>query len=142
MKLNKIEIARTQIETAIDLFLSNRDFLSALTLAGAAEDILGKLLERDGKKSMLENLYGWFQETTQEKIGFGEFAKKANFTRNTLKHASVANEDEIEVFRWETVQMIMRALFNYKQLVGQPTEKMLEFSEWLQENTGAYEQLE
>jgi hypothetical protein len=142
VRIHQIEIARTQVETAIDLFLSGKDFLAALTLAGAAEDILGKLVQREGKKNMLENLHGWYQETTGEKIGFGEFAKKANFTRNTLKHANAENEDEIEVFRWEAVQMIMRALFNYKQLVGNPTEKMLVFNAWLQKNKGAYEELE
>lgn len=140
MKLHKIKVAQAQVETAIDLFLSDKDFISALTLAGAAEEILGRLLQRKGEKNMLENLHGWYQETTGQKISFGEFAKKANFTRNTLKHANA--EVELDVFRWEAVQMIMRALFNYNQMVGKPTDKMLVFNTWLQKNNGAYEELE
>ena len=143
MKLHKIDVARSQLEWAIDQFLSSKDFIPALTLAGAAEDILGTLLQRKSKeKHVLQNLYEWHQENTGEKIAFGDFARKANFTRNTLKHANEESEDQIEVFRWEAVQMIMRALVNYRQLVGTPTEKMLVFNGWLQKNNGAYDKME
>lgn len=142
MTLHKIDVARTQIDTAIELFLSDKDFLASLTLAGAAEDILGKFLDRKGEKSMLQNLHEWYQQTSGDPIEYGEFAKKANFTRNSLKHATNAAEDELEVFRWEAVQMLMRALYNYKVLVGEPTEKMLAFNSWLQAHRGAYEEME
>ena len=142
MKLHKTEIARRQIETAIDLFVSDKDFISALGLAAAAEDILGTLLRREGEKSMLENLHAWYQDTTKEKVAFGDFAAKANLARNTLKHASTAEEDNVEIFRWETVQMLMRALYNWKEAGHEPTVKMLEFNRWLQEHRGAYETLE
>ena len=142
MKAHKTEIARRQIETAIDLFLSDKDFVSALSLAGAAEDVIGALLRRKGEKSMLENLHVWDQETTREKVSFGDFARKTNLTRNTLKHANEATEDEIEVFRWEAVQMLMRALCNWTALGETPTAKMREFNNWLQRNNGAYETLE
>ena len=142
MKLQKTEIAQREIETAIDLFLSDKDFISALGLARAAEDILGALLRRKGGKSMLQNLHAWYQDTTKEKITFGEFAAKANLTRNTLKHATTAEEDNVEIFRWETVQMLMRALYNWKEVGQRPTVKMLEFNHWLQTHRGAYETLE
>jgi hypothetical protein len=41
--LDVIEIAREQLEVAIELFLSGRSYASALALAGAAE---GRLLAR------------------------------------------------------------------------------------------------
>ena len=49
MKLHKTEIARHQIDTAIDLFLEDKDFISALTLAGVGEELTGKLIERAGE---------------------------------------------------------------------------------------------
>ncbi len=75
-------------------------------------------------------------------ISFGDFARNANFTRNTLKHATSAAEDEVEVHRWETVQMLMRALYNWKALGLEPTPKMLEFNAWIKTHKGVYETLE
>ncbi len=142
MKLHKTEIARHQIDTAIDLFLEDKDFISALTLAGAGEELTGKLIERAGGQNMLQKLHAWYEETTGEEIKFGEFAKNANFTRNTLKHANNAEEDELELQRSETVQMIMRAMTNYKELVGEPSEKMKVMAGWIAKNKGAYENME
>jgi hypothetical protein len=142
MKLHKTEIARHQIDTAIDLFLEDKDFISALTLAGAGEELTGKLIERAGGENMLQKLHAWYEKTTGEEIKFGEFAKNTNFTRNTLKHANNAEEDELELQRWETVQMIMRAMTNYKELVGEPSEKMKVMAGWIAKNKGAYENME
>ncbi|MBK8384257.1 MAG: hypothetical protein IPL11_00655 [Candidatus Accumulibacter sp.] len=47
MTLTKAEVAVRQLDQAIRLFLEG-DLLSSLTLAGAAEEILGKLCERAG----------------------------------------------------------------------------------------------
>ena len=41
MTLTKLEVATRQLDAAIRLFLED-DYLSSLTLAGAAEEILGK----------------------------------------------------------------------------------------------------
>jgi hypothetical protein len=141
VKLHKTEIAKREIETAIDLFLSDKDPVSALGLAGAAEDILGGLLRRNGEKSMLENLHDWYQDTTGTNISFGDFATNANLARNTLKHANAPGEDEVEIFRWETVQMLMRALYNWKALGHPPSEQMLEFNRWLKEHKDSYASL-
>lgn len=142
MTLQKTEIARREIETAIDLFLKDQDFISALDLAGAAEEILGVLLRRAGTANMLQHLHEWYKATYDHNISFGDFARNANFTRNTLKHASSADEDEVEVHRWKTVQMLMRALYNWKALSLQPTPKMLEFNAWIKTHQGVYETLE
>ncbi|MEW5979745.1 MAG: hypothetical protein AB1898_28440 [Acidobacteriota bacterium] len=126
----------------MDLFLSDKDFVSALTLAGAAEEVAGKLLERKGKKNMLQNLHAWYQDTTGAKIDFREFARKASLARNTLKHANEPNEDEVEMQRWEAVQMIMRAMTNYKDLAGTPSAAMEKMAAWIASRRGAYETME
>lgn len=46
--MSKFEVAVSQLDQAIRLFLEG-DHLSSLTLAGAAEEMLGKLSERAGK---------------------------------------------------------------------------------------------
>jgi len=142
MKLHKIEIAQRQIDTAIDLFLDDKDFVSALTLAGAGEEITGKLLDRKGEKNMLQKLHAWYQETTGGKMEYAEFSRKTNLARNTLKHANSPEEDEVEIQRWEAVQMIMRAMTNYKELVGSPSDKMKVMASWIAKNKGKYENME
>jgi hypothetical protein len=44
-KYSKKEIAVNQIETALRLFFEKGDLFSVITLAGAAEEILGQLLQ-------------------------------------------------------------------------------------------------
>ena len=44
--LSNLDVAERQLERAIALFLDEEDYVSALTLAGAAEEILGKLLNK------------------------------------------------------------------------------------------------
>lgn len=142
MKLSKVEFARLQLDTAIDLFLEDKDFVSALTLAGAGEEITGKLLERKGEKNLLQKLHAWFQETTGETIKYGEFARRANQARNALKHTNNEEEDQLKIYRWETVQMIMRAMTNYRELVGEPSDKMKIMAGWIIKNKDKYENLE
>ena len=138
MKLHKLEIARLQLETAIDLFLEQDNFLSALTLAGASEEILGKLLERDDKDFILKRLHSYFNEYSEEDIKWREFSKLANLARNSLKHATLEEEDNIEIFRWETIQMIMRAMINYKEMEGDFSEKMKIMDRWIKGSKGKY----
>jgi len=49
-------IALTQLETAIRLYFEGDDYFSAITLAGAAEEILGKLVTEKGLDNSLESL--------------------------------------------------------------------------------------
>ena len=54
--LSNLDIAERQLERAIVLFLDDKDYVSALTLAGAAEEILGKLLNKAGKEHWLDSI--------------------------------------------------------------------------------------
>lgn len=55
MTLTKLEVAVSQLSQAIRLFLEE-DYLSSLTLSGAAEEILGKLCERSWKPVTIEEI--------------------------------------------------------------------------------------
>ena len=47
--LSNLEVAHRQLERAISLYMHEQDCVSALTLAGVAEKILGKLLAERGQ---------------------------------------------------------------------------------------------
>ena len=64
---NKVDLAREQLDDAISLFRKKK-FVSALTLAGAAEDILGKALSHRGQQNSLELKYETVEQLTMRAI--------------------------------------------------------------------------
>jgi hypothetical protein len=55
MTLTDLQAAQVQLERAVVLFLDDGDFVSALTRAGAAELLLGKLLVAANREPIVEN---------------------------------------------------------------------------------------
>ncbi len=53
-KFHRKEIARSQLQTAISLFLNNVDLSSAITLAGAASNILNQLVRNAGETPFID----------------------------------------------------------------------------------------
>jgi hypothetical protein len=53
---SKLDIATNQLESAIGLFVSDRDKFSAITLAGAADTIFNQLLLDQGKENFTDHL--------------------------------------------------------------------------------------
>ena len=51
---SKQSIALAQLETALRLFSVGEDLISVITLAGAAEEILGKLVKSQGRDNSLD----------------------------------------------------------------------------------------
>jgi pyruvate-formate lyase-activating enzyme len=117
MRLHKIEIARRQIEVASELFFSGGDCLAVVTLAGAAEEILGSLIRRKGEAAMIDHLVELDKELTGGRP-FGIVNDEINGIRNALKHAREPDEDELEVDTDEAIAMLSRAVGNYVLFTG------------------------
>ena len=131
MRLHKIEIARRQIEIAAELFFAERDFLAVVTLAGAAEEILGSLIKRAGEPAMIDRLLDLDKRLTGGR-SFAVVNKEVNGIRNALKHANDPSEDEIEIEDGEAISMLSRAVVNYVLLSnGQATPIMVRVYEHL-----------
>ena len=60
--MRKIDIAKMQIETAIEYLMKDANLACAITLAGAAEEMLGNILASQGKNHILADLHPWFEE--------------------------------------------------------------------------------
>lgn len=113
MKLNKMDVAHRQLAVAIELFIADGDLISIITLAGAAEEIFGKIALKTDK----ENSLG-FMARTHKTLGSTvtekELIKHANLVRNSLKHANDKGDEDIEFDeRQEAISMLSRALTNY-----------------------------
>ena len=129
MKLTKKEIARRQIDTAIELFFGAKDFVSITTLAGASEEILGALLRRAGKGNTFDHLVDFARREGGPVWDASKVGAVINKARNNFKHANDSNEDEMEFSFDEAIAMLMRAIANYTVLYRDPTPLMLRFGE-------------
>lgn len=120
------------------LFLDDKDYVSALTLAGAAEEILGKLLNRDGKEHWLDSIskgalraLGFIEKETQSAEAAKikkEIANFANQHKNRIKHY---NQDGAITLLIDVAaaEMIDRAISNYFDLTQRETGAMGRFKE-------------
>lgn len=90
MEVSKLEIAKIQLERAIVLMLDNKNYISAITLAGASGDILGNLLRAQGDLSTYDHLKIGFERLAKLRQGRSPdkrtFNDLENGIRNGLKH--------------------------------------------------------
>jgi len=131
---SKRQVAEHQLDRAIRLLLDDHDAISAITLAGAAEEILGKLVEVGGEKSSL----GSFIDDCLMigRVSHGEewkpnaFADMANHTRNSLKH--IVDASDVCVTEEDACEMIDRAVQNLWKLGGNESEQVRRYDAWRQ----------
>ncbi len=111
--ITKLMAAKRQICTACDLFFLHGDLLSVMTLAGAAEEICGNILRREGKKNILGIMY---DEALRRGLDLTreELCSRASKLRNSLKHAKAPAEDRFTFDDEAAVLMLVRAVINYQ----------------------------
>jgi hypothetical protein len=131
--LTNLEIAKRQLDRSISLFFNEKDFVSSLTLAGAAEEILGKLLNKQGVPHVMDEIIKGSLALNDIEPGSPAEpkAKKSiagmmNRFKNKLKHY---NEDESITFSVDfyAAEMIDRAAQNYFTLTADETILMKRF---------------
>ena len=138
--LTKAEIARLQLEDAIELFLAGKR-ISAITLAGAAEEIFARVLNLQGEASVAEETWEHIEEVRAatglpyagartKSDAFREWNKE----RNTLKHHSNVDEDPLTFSPFDAAfKMINRANMNGDRL-GVVASNRQDYENWLIEN--------
>lgn len=119
--INKLDIAVAQLETAIELYFSNGCRISVTTLAGAAEEILGKYLEIKGEETALAELVRIVCLLHNKRCGttpkHAPIRQRANFAKNSFKHLDLEGDFEISVdVEEEAIDMLNRATDNYWKL--------------------------
>ena len=130
-ELTKIDAAVDQLDWAIRLFLDHEGYLAAITLAGAAEEILGQAV---GTRAAFEQLKKKFATdfSMPEKIVSQDHLNRA---KNWLKHWNDCADDEkitLELDE-EAIQYIARALANLAAHDGSMPSEGPRFARWLRE---------
>ena len=118
--MNKNDVAQIQLERAMRLFLEEEDYISAITLAGAAEEILGKQIKDrpnalDEYVGIIEKLLAKCSEQSDKKA-IGDYL---NYPRNSLKHLKVGDRQDFNFqFKEAASELIERAILNYLKVTS------------------------
>lgn len=131
-KHNRLEMATRQLETALALYFEGQDYYSAITLAGAADEVFGQVLREQGQEPRVEEIAksvaAIYKKLHGTEITPKSVADRANHARNALKHWS-ANQPlvvEFDVLE-EAKDMVERGIANYWALYGDLTAAMERF---------------
>ena len=130
--VSKIEAAVDQVDWAIRLFLDSQAYVPAITLAGAAEEILGEAISSEAAFRKLK-------ESLSQKAGIDEkiiSQNHLNKAKNWLKHWKNMEDDEAIAIELQTeaIQYIVRALSNLVAHDNSITSEAPRFFDWLKEN--------
>jgi hypothetical protein len=116
----KKDIVLQQIETALRLYAEQGDFFSVITLAGAAEEILGQLLEQKAGKQGLRGAIGSIFQVLRPAGGKKGGAKEglSGHEVDDFVHMDAAREAQF---------LLGRAIEDYVALSGAPSASMIKF---------------
>lgn len=125
----KLQLAEIQLERALQLFIDEHDYVCAVTLAGAAEELLGRLCVQSRGSSelsaLIEECVAAGRNVYAEDLATKLFSEVFTYPRNELKH--IGNGSPILVLRDAVVPIIGRAITNYRNLTGKETARMSTF---------------
>jgi hypothetical protein len=123
--LNKVDVAKTQLDAAIQAYGRGEDVV-AVTLAGAAEEIFGAMCLRRNIQNVVNKIIELPQLSvisSNPKI----LRDYLNSVRNCLKHANNPTEDIFVMADLDSYVMIGRALRNAELLGISNSETMTKF---------------
>jgi hypothetical protein len=132
IEINKIDAAVDQLDWAIKLFLDDSAYVPAITLAGAAEEIIGETLGESSAFKLLKEKLGAEYNLPPKVISQGHLNK----AKNWFKHWKEMKDDEtIEIeLETEAIQYIVRAISNLVSHDHSISSETPRFLEWLKDN--------
>ena len=126
----KLGVARNQLERAIALYVDESDFISAITLAGAAEEPLGKILKEETGTNRLEHQVKIVSKIQEhfglEKKTRRELISDENRVKDWLKHYQDGTDLQFNA-KEEAHTLIERAVSTYAAVTGSVSDPMRPF---------------
>lgn len=134
--LNQREIALSQLERAALLFLHEKDFVSSVTLACAAEGIFGEYLKAQGISSHAEELKAILKTKYAPHLSLKQINDEyVNRVRNFFKHKVKDINELVQVEpETEAISALVRAAYNAALVTGSLPEAVIAFFKWLKAN--------
>ena len=134
----RLQIAADQLRAAIGLFVARNDRFSVITLAGAADVILSRLVLNTGQSNFTDSII----EMEVEKGGPRQTRAVAGtavndmLLINAIKHFDQGDSGTVEVDDLDECALaaILKALPNYVALAGQNEDWITAFYYWIRQN--------
>ena len=134
--LSQRDVAIVQLERAISLFLKEQDFISTVTLACAAEGILGEYIKEKGEKAHAEQLKVALHDTVLPNHTLKQINDDyVNRARNFFKHKHGALDERFQ-FEPETeaICALVRSIANAALVTEAVSDSAVSFFKWLTAN--------
>lgn len=119
-KYTKEEVAFIQLIAAIELF-NNKNYIPAITLGSAAEELFSAFLNHHAKANNLRipnrvELDKAMFDLTEDIIGIENYISYRNKIRNELKHHGAENNKDVVKGNFKSIALmhISAAITNYK----------------------------
>lgn len=139
---HKRDVVRTQLQTAVEIFLAKLNYSAVITLAGACSGILGPLVIRAGKEN--------FDEYARRICGelSGQIPKRPFYSKHITKILGIIAHKHLGGDDTESVELdleklacdaLIRAMADYSKLYGQSEPFVIEFFRWVWTNTDGAE---
>ncbi|CAN7363464.1 hypothetical protein [Paraburkholderia sp. SIMBA_054] len=129
----KSDIARTQLETAVDIFFKGFSHHSVITLAGAASGILDGLLLAAGKEPFIDyarRVHAALQGQMPARVKFAHFIEK-RLGVSSHKHLSETDDNSITLDLEDLAEKALtRAIVEYVTLYGQEEPFVKAYLQW------------
>lgn len=118
----KLDVAREQLEVALRLFFDGTELFAVITLAGAAEVLLGAYVKAKGDTTSLDDLIKGAVQISSVLSGSPskptDVVWIANYPRNAAKHMEDAADSVIWVdLKRDATDLLSRAVDNYCRLM-------------------------
>jgi len=119
--VTKKQAALRHINAAILLFHA-KEYECAITLIGAAEDLIGDV----------DSVHLWEVLKNERPDGHSEkeWTTILNMTRDWLKHATAQSGEAREITQFEAMIMIIRGIYKFTARYNKATRDMEHFYEW------------
>jgi hypothetical protein len=130
--ITKIDAAIDQLDWAIKLFLDHQAYLPAITLAGAAEELIGETLADDSAFRQLQDKLAREYDLDPKIVSQAHLNKAKNWLKH-WKNCIDNNRVDIEL-ETEAIQYIIRAISNLGSHDRSMTSESPRFLKWLYES--------
>jgi hypothetical protein len=144
-RFHRTEIARRQLQTAVELFLQGLDRSSVITLAGAASNVLDALVRRSVKEPFVDyarRVYNHLVGGTPKRQSYlHHIETKLGVIAH--KHLSPTDPDIVELdLEKQAVDALSRAVAEYATLYGQDEPFVKAYLQWVWVNMDGPGQME
>lgn len=144
-RLHRTDIARRQLETAVELFLQGLDRSSVITLAGAASNVLDSLVRRAGKEPFVDYARRVHDHVVGGTPKRRSYAHHIDVTLGVVahKHLSPTDADVVELdLEKQAADALARAIADYTTLHGQDEPFVKAYLQWAWVNKDGPTQME